>query len=221
MPDSSLVAEHPSLAAARDTSVAPGRARLLDAMARVVAERGYAAATVADVVRAAGVSRSTFYEQFASKEALFLETYRHGVDVLVARVEAAVAGAPDWRAQLRLGVRAYLSTLADEPVFARAYLLEVHAAGPAALDARAAALARFAARYRETFAAARDAHPTRREPPVEALLVLCAGTEQLVAERLRADAADDLRALEDVFCDCAESLLHGPADPPPPTKQRS
>ena len=129
----SLVSEHPSLAAARDASVPPGRARLLDAMARVVAERGYAAARVADVVRAAGVSRSTFYEQFASKEELFLETYRHGVDVLVTRVATAVADAPDWRSELRAGIRSYLSTLADEPVFARAYLLEVHAAGPAVM----------------------------------------------------------------------------------------
>lgn len=214
MAEPSLVAEHPTLAAARGTSASPGRARLLDAMARVVAERGYAAATVADVVRAAGVSRSTFYEEFTSKEALFLETYRHGVDVLVARIEAAVAEAPGWREQLRGGIRAYLSTLADEPVFARAYLLEVHAAGPAALDARAAALARFAARYRETFAQARREHPARHEPPAEALHVLCAGTEQLVAERLRAGGRPDLRTLEDVFCDCAESLLHGPAEPP-------
>lgn len=215
MAEPSLVAEHPTLVAARDARLPPGRARLLDAMARVVAERGYTSATVADVVRAAGVSRSTFYDEFASKEELFLETYRHGVDVLVARVEAAVAEAPGWRAQLRAGIRAYLSALADEPVFARAYLLEVHAAGPAALDARAAALARFAARYRESFAQARREHPERRAAPAEALLVLCAGTEQLVAERLRTSDPLHLRGLEDVFCDCAESLLHGPADPDP------
>ena len=214
----SLVSEHPSLAAARDASVPPGRARLLDAMARVVAERGYAAATVADVVRAAGVSRTTFYEQFASKEELFLETYRHGVDVLVTRVATAVADAPDWRSELRAGIRSYLSTLADEPVFARAYLLEVHAAGPAALDARAAALARFAARYRTTFAQAHRERPERRKPPAAALLVLCAGTEQLVAERLRGGGRPNLKGLEDVFCDCAESLLNGPADAPPATR---
>lgn len=214
MLDPSLLAEHPSFVAARDAALPPGRARLLDAMARVVAERGYAAATVADVVRAAGVSRSTFYDEFASKEELFLETYRHGVDVVVARVAAAVEQTPGWRAQLRAGIRAYLATLADEPVFARAYLLEVHAAGPAALDARAAALGRFAARYAESFTQARREHPDRREPPPEALLVLCAGTEQLAAERLRAGSPPDLKSLEDVFCDCAESLLHGPADPP-------
>ncbi len=207
----SLVAEHPSLRAAQDAEVSAGRARLLDAIARVTAEHGYAAATVAEVVRAAGVSRSTFYEEFASKEALFLESYRHGVDVLVARVTEAVAGASGWREQLRSGVRAYLAALADEPTFARAYLLEVHAAGPAALDARAATIARFAERYAQTFYAARREHPGWRRPPVEALHVLCAGTEQLVAERLRAPGPVTFSGLEDVFCDCAESLLHGPS----------
>lgn len=214
----SLVAEHPSLVAARDSAVSPGRARLLDAIARVSAEQGYAAATVADVVRAAGVSRSTFYEEFASKEALFLESYRHGIDVLVSRVAAAVAEAPDWRGQLRAGVRAYLTTLEAEPLFARAYLLEVHAAGRAALDARAEALSRFADRYQQTFTAARREHPGHRKPPKEALLVLCAGTEQLLAERLRERDLPNFEGLEDVFCDCAQSLLHGPA--PTPRKRK-
>jgi AcrR family transcriptional regulator len=183
------------------------RARLLDAMARVVGERGYVAASVADVVREAGVSRSTFYELFASKEECFLEAYRHGVDVLVERVREAVRAAPDdWRAQLRAGVRAYVTELASEPVFARTYLLEIHAAGPAALDARGAAMRRFAARYRATF---ERAHSDGRTVPEEDLLVLCAGTEQLAAERVRAGRAATLGELEDVFCRCAEAVLLG------------
>lgn len=214
----SLVAEHPSLVAARDTDVSPARARLLDAIARASAERGYVAATVADVVRAAGVSRSTFYEEFSSKEELFVESYRHGIDVLVARVAAAVGGEPDWRAQLRAGVRAYLAELEAEPMFARAYLLEVHSAGRAAMDARAEALARFAGRYEQTFALARREHPGHRRPPRGALLVLCAGTEQLLAERLRERDPLSFAGLEDVFCDCAQSLLHGPA--PSPRKRK-
>src|SRR2546423_6035 len=180
-------------------------------MIRVVADQGYAAASVTDVVRAAAVSRSTFYELFTSKEACFLEAYRAGVDVLVERVRAAVHEADaDWRAQLRAGVRAYLRTLEAEPVFTRAYLLEIHAAGPAALDARAEALRRFSERYRASFEQARAAVPGLREPPPDALLVLCAGTEQLLAERAREARLDDLSELEDVFCFCAEAVILGP-----------
>src|SRR5918992_5249259 len=164
------------------------RARMLRAMGDVVAEKGYAAATVADVVRAAGVSRTTFYEQFRSKEDCFVDAYHHGVDVLIDAVRAAVhATDGGWRAQLRAGMRAYLGALAADRRFARTYLLEIHAAGEAALDARADALRRFADRYHATFEQARAADPGLREPSANALLVLCSGTEQLVAERLRHD----------------------------------
>src|SRR5258706_9322051 len=51
----------------REAVVASQRGRLVDAMAQVVAEKGYPAATVADVGERAGGSRRTFYEQFADK----------------------------------------------------------------------------------------------------------------------------------------------------------
>jgi AcrR family transcriptional regulator len=182
------------------------RARLLAAMANVVADKGYAATTVADVVRAAGVSRSTFYELFASKEACFLDAYDQGVDDLLGAVREAVHEAPDdWRAQLRAGIRAYLAQLARTDHFARMYIDEIHAVGAAALDARANALRRFADRYHASFDQARAADPSLAEPHPDALYVLCAGTEQLAAERLR--AGGDVRELEDVFCTCAEAVL--------------
>jgi AcrR family transcriptional regulator len=185
------------------------RTRILDAMARVVADRGYGTATVADVVRAAGVSRTTFYEQFGSKEACFLDAYRHGTESLVDRVRAAVhaADGAGWRAQLRAGIRAYLDMLAAQPSLARLSLLEVHHAGEAALRARGESLRRFADRYLATYDQARAGDPSLREPHPDALLVLCAGTEQLAAERLRTQGAAALPDLEDVFCTCAEAVL--------------
>ncbi len=208
---SELVAAHPKLTAG--AHAAP-RARLLAAMARVSAERGYSSATVADVVRAAGVSRSTFYDEFASKEELFVEALRHGMEVVDARVAAAVRATDDWRGQLRAGVRAYLEALEEDLAFARACLVEVHAAGPAAAAAHADATRRFADRYARSGRAARNADAQRRTPPAEALFVLCAGTEQLLVERLRSQLQPTFTDLEDVFCDCAESLLLGPTTDP-------
>lgn len=204
----SLVSRHPTvsprLGGRRDDVALGQRARLLAAIAHVIGERGYAATTVAEVVREAGVSRSTFYEHFAGKEACFLDAYRHGMEVLEQEVARAVAEATpgDWRAQLRAGIRAYLGVLdADEPT-ARTYLLEIHHAGEAALAERTATMRRFAERYRATglAAGAREAHP-------ESLFVLCAGTEQLCAERLREGRG--VRDLEDVFMLTAEAVLLG------------
>ena len=46
------------------------RARLLEAAARVIADRGSARATVDDFIREAGVSRGTFYNHFTTREDL-------------------------------------------------------------------------------------------------------------------------------------------------------
>jgi AcrR family transcriptional regulator len=191
------------------TRVESQRARVLDAMGIVVAERGYANATVADVVRAAGVSRSTFYEQFASKEACFLEAYRAGVDGLNDRVRQAVHAAEGagWRVQLRAGIRAYLDGLAARPHLAQTYLLEIHHAGPEALQARDEARRRFADRYAASYEQARADDPTIARPHPDVLLVLAAGTEELCAARVRTDGAAALPDLEDVFYASAEALL--------------
>src|SRR3954463_13019449 len=117
MADPSLVAAHPDVVHRLDARGSQ-RARLVEGMIQAVAEKGYAGATVADAVRAARVSRGTFYAEFASKEECFLEAYRHGMDVLIARIRQAVAReSGDWRARLRRGMRRYLQTLEDEPVF--------------------------------------------------------------------------------------------------------
>src|SRR6476620_9401876 len=100
---SSLVSEHPEIAPLL-AGERVQRAKVLQAMIDVVAEKGYAAATVADAVRAARVSRGTFYALFESKESCFIEAYRRGVEQLVARIESATHEQHgDWRARLRAG----------------------------------------------------------------------------------------------------------------------
>ena len=172
----SLVAAHPQVEPLLDTRDGAARARVLEAITQVVADKGYAATTVADVCRAARVSRGTFYALFEGKEDAFLEAHSHGIDVLEARIELAVREEPgDWVARLRAGLRAYVKTLAGEPRFARTYVHEIHAAGPRAQAARDAALRRFALRYRASFEAGARGRRGVRLPSDDALFVLTAG----------------------------------------------
>jgi AcrR family transcriptional regulator len=121
VPDS-LLASHPGIAPLLTDR--PQRARLLEAMVQAVAEKGYEAATVADAVRLAKVSRGTFYELFESKEACLLAAFKLGYEVLEGEINLAIREAEDWREELQLGIRAYLQTLENDPLFARVYLIE-------------------------------------------------------------------------------------------------
>jgi AcrR family transcriptional regulator len=108
------------------------RERLLEAAIRVVAEKGYAASTVADLTREAGISRTTFYGMFEDKEGCFLAAYDGVIDVLVRRVTTAYEAEEGWPNRARAGLAALLEALAEEPAIARMALVEVGAAGPAA-----------------------------------------------------------------------------------------
>ena len=134
-------------AAPREVVWESQRGRLLSAMAEVVASKGYGTVAVRDVIARAGVSRKTFYEQFDNKEQCFLAAYDAGVvSMLEAIGDAIRAAAPDGPlAVARAGTARYLDTLAANPAFARTFLVEVTAAGPAALERRSRAHERFAA----------------------------------------------------------------------------
>src|SRR3954469_17575854 len=208
--EASLVAAHPELQPLLRPAGGSQRARLLEGMTQAVYRKGYAAATVADAVREARVSRGTFYAEFASKEECFLEAYRHGVDVLLARVATAAREAEgDWAVRLRAGMRAYLEALAGEPRFARTYLLEIQAAGARAQAERDAALRRFAERYASSFSAAAAERPDLSMPSDDLLFALAAGVSELICARLRAGDADRLPDLEDPLVDFALAVLGG------------
>jgi AcrR family transcriptional regulator len=129
---------------------------MLRAMANAVAENGFAKTSVADVLARAGVSRETFYEQFSSKEACFLETFDRAGEVLLRRIAGAQGGeTPEDRFDALL--QAYLDTLAGEPAYARVYLVDSHVAGPDAMRRRAAIQGRFVDALAELFGL-REAH---------------------------------------------------------------
>jgi AcrR family transcriptional regulator len=121
----------------RGEVLASQRGRMLDAICRAVADKGYARTSVADVIEAAGVSRETFYEHFADKEECFLAAY----ELASATLQGAIADAlqPDTADPLERYDRAmvaYLETMSRERAYARVFLVDVYGAGPAALARR-------------------------------------------------------------------------------------
>jgi AcrR family transcriptional regulator len=175
------------------------RERLLRGMAVAVAARGYGATRVSDITTVAGVSRRTFYEHFANKEACFLAAFSYGADLLVRQVRAAYQPPAPWPDRLRAGLAAFVMGLVAEPDLARMCLVEVLAAGPQALELRRRALESFAALLDDS---QRDS-PSPPPPPL-AFEVLVGGICEAVYVRLQQGNATELLAL---IPDLAESVL--------------
>ena len=197
-------------AAPRDVVRQTQRARMLDAMVQSVAEKGYARVAVADVVERAGVSRKTFYEQFANKEECFVAAYDDGVDRLLAAIDAALATlAPDWLAAARRAVEVYLDAMAASPAFARAFLIEALGAGPVALARRRAVQDRFAAQLEAVHRRARADIPEIPEVPPHTFRAAVGAVNELVTAHLLERGADTLPALTDAILDVHLALLVG------------
>ena len=175
--------------------LASQRGRLLEAMAQCVAEHGYAATTVADVIRRAGVSRKTFYEHFADKRACFLAAWEVGNEILLAQVLAAGEEADGWQARLRAGADAFLEVLAAEPEFARSFMIEVLSVGEDALARRAEIIERFADALAQTHAQARAEGAKLGAVPPWAFRAAAGAAWELTVEHLRTHGVEGLTAL--------------------------
>lgn len=136
------LAESPARATqARSPSVTrdgPAPDRLQDAVTRVAAADGYAALTVAKVIAAAGVSRSTFYQHFTNVEDGFKDAYRHHARRLLGELETAVRAS---REPELAALDLLVDTALSRPQVARLLMGEGLAAGTAGLSERDALIA--------------------------------------------------------------------------------
>jgi AcrR family transcriptional regulator len=132
------------------------RERLIAAMAEVCAEKGYAAATVADLARGAGVSTASFYRQFKDRHECMLVSFEELSGRLLEEVERACEGDEGPAEKARTAIRTAAVLLAADLPTARLLTIEIVAAGPEGVRLQHAAIERLAARLH----AAREAGDT-------------------------------------------------------------
>jgi AcrR family transcriptional regulator len=108
------------------------RERLLAAVVRVAAEKGYQATSVADILKAAGVGRESFYRYFENKEDCFLAANDVLVDDLEAEIVDAYSQPGPWPERVRAGLEAALAWFAADPDIARVMMIEMGMVGPVA-----------------------------------------------------------------------------------------
>jgi AcrR family transcriptional regulator len=99
-----------------------------EAMLLTVGERGYAKATVKEVAERARITQDRFHRRFGSKEICFARAYEEAADRLQSELVTACEGATSWRQGFRAALARLLRFVAEEPLAAKALLVEVRAA---------------------------------------------------------------------------------------------
>jgi AcrR family transcriptional regulator len=185
-----------------ETVRAAQRERLLRSVIAAVAATGYRDVTVADIVRGARVSKAAFYVHFAGKEDCFLAATREGGKLMIDRVAAAGRHQPEQvsaEAALRAAIAAFLAFLAAEPAFARAFYIDMPAAGARAVQRLDAAQHGFARMTRAWHERARRDNPSWPAVPYDAYLALAGATAELVRTEVRRGRIGTIPALEDTL----------------------
>jgi AcrR family transcriptional regulator len=103
-------------------------AAVLEAMLLTAGEMGYAKATVREVAERARITQDRFHRRFGGKEACFARAYAEAAERLVSQVLDACRSAATWRECFAAGLAELLRFVAEQPLLAKALLLEVRAA---------------------------------------------------------------------------------------------
>ncbi len=175
----------------REFIVQNQRERIITALVDTVAERGYNATTVAHITKAASVSRRTFYEHFADKEACFLAAYEMVADHIRDSMRVAAEAFEDWAQQVRAALATMLRFLAGEPELARLVMIEPVAAGGEIAARHRASMQGFV----EILKAGRPEHSGDRPLPEATEETLVGGLLSLIVREISAGRAAELEKL--------------------------
>jgi AcrR family transcriptional regulator len=155
-------------AAARPNLAAPVRRassrlpRLLDEAARAFAQRGFAAASVREIVEPVGMLPGSLYCHFATKEALLAAVYKEGVERIGAAVDAAIAPLDDPWLRLEAACVAHLTSLLDQTDYSQVVIRVRPNDAPAAAAELVALRDSYEKRFARLVAALPLARPTDR-----------------------------------------------------------
>jgi AcrR family transcriptional regulator len=174
------------------------KARLEGAMVEAVARHGYAGTTLRELVTLAGVSKSTFYEHFESKQDCFLATFDEIVTQLGVRVmEAYRAESDDVRRGLVASLTAFMSLAVEEPAAASLATVESLTLGVAGVAHRERASREFEELIQQSF----DHSPAERRVSPMTVRAIVGGVRGVTYRRLRANRAEELPGVVEEIVD--------------------
>ncbi len=167
----------------REQVAASQRQRILDAVLDAVGEHGYASATVAHITASAGISRTTFYEQFRGKEEAFLTAYDEFGTRFLADIADVSATTP--AEALSAAAERLVDWGRRRPLACRAFLVEIHAVGEQGFEHRDRVMKLAEDRFDGVAAWVRSVDPSLPSPPRLVGRAVVAASWELTAQAVR------------------------------------
>lgn len=167
------------------------------AATELLAHGGTGATSAKEICGRAGVSLTAFYECFSSKEACIFAAYDRFIAVLVAHLESTGGDGVEWDDYVGQVVGAYIDTLADDVVVARAFQVEMDSLGPMARQRRREALTALG-RFLRAKHAEWDPRAEARLPEA-AYVAAVYGVRQLASDALDGPGSDFAQLKDDVI----------------------
>lgn len=171
------------------------RERLIAAVPRVAAERSYEAMSVADIVKAAAVSRNAFYKNFADKQECFAAAHEVGHERLFEILTQPCEAGATIEERVDLSLAAGLDALAADPDVARLLFVEAPSAG----EEIALRYHEWLGRYGTLLRSAAPEMPREAQPAPEVEGVIVGGIASRVASEVLNGRAAKLRDLAAPF----------------------
>ncbi len=194
----------------RDEVIQNQRARIHGATVEAVAQCGYRKTSVKMIVSLAGVSRRSFYEQYANKEECFLTS----VNLIAARIakltnEAyrGVAGALEDR--LRAGIEQFTEEAGGSSNSASLVIIEAPTVGAAGMLHLCRATGAFEQMLLSSFAHA----PEVGDLPLPIIRGIIGGLHEVISVRLRTGRAKEIPALTEELLQWTLLFATAPEDP--------
>jgi AcrR family transcriptional regulator len=106
------------------------RQRIMFATSQVVSERGYTAATIAEITRIAGVDGREFYRLYTDKQEAFSAIHELGFQYLMAVTAGAFFAGSSWPERMWEAYRAATQSVQENPTVANVGFVESYAVGP-------------------------------------------------------------------------------------------
>jgi AcrR family transcriptional regulator len=190
----------------RGTARREQRERLLAAIVACCSRKGFEATSVADLLRASGVSRRTFYSQFEDKLDCFRAAEEEIVEAAVETVRRQLNDGESAETRARGALAAFVELVVSAPAAARICLVEAYAAGEPGVAPVRDAVELVARLSRETL----EQIPGRGGMPAELSRAIIASFYQMVRRRLQSHRESELPDLVPALWDWAMSYRTPP-----------